>query len=341
MNTLITGGTGFIGRALVGKLFENGNKVILLTREVRKVDNFLKEKAEVLEADMCNLTSLGNLNLEQRLIDVLIHLAASLGYFGDKRKLFQVNVKGTENLLHWAEKNRLKKFIFISSIEAMGTIREEDIPADETFVCKPVSTYGESKLEAEKRIRRFADERNLNIPILRLGNVYGPGSPAFIMPIANAILKKDMLLRFLPVYKDRYLHPVYIDDVVDGIVKVAQKNDIDKTYILAGEKYVTIETLFKLIAQSLNVDIDLQTKKKNLKDMLYLNFRKKVHQFRKKADLLTYFMAGEGERIHRAYSIEKAKKELGYSPKVNLKEGIAKTLDWATREGLLAIKEVD
>jgi len=336
MNTLITGGSGFIGNALVSQLLKNGNKVTILTRNERKVNAHLKEKVKVAEGDICNSEALEGLDFEGKNIDVIFHLAASLNYFGDKRKLFQVNIEGTKNLLRWAKKNRVKKFIFASSIEAMGTIKEEDIPADETFVCRPVSTYGESKLEAEKRVRRFADERNLNTPILRLGNVYGPGSPAFIMPIANAILRKNGLLKFLPVYKDRYLHPVYIEDVVDGIVKAAGQKDTDGTYILAGEKYVTIKTLFKLIAQSLNVNIDLQTKKKNLKDMLYLNLRKKVHRFRKRADLVTYFMAGEGERIHRAYSIKKAKKELDYFPKVNLREGIAKTLRWAKDKGLLA-----
>lgn len=336
MNTLITGGTGFIGRALVSRLLENGNKVMLLTRNARRVNNSLKGKVEVLEADICGSTLLENLEPRLQDINTFIHLAASLDYFGDRKKLFRVNVEGTINLLSRAERKGIKRFVFISSIEAMGTIGKEDIPADETFNCKPVSTYGESKLEAEKRVRRFADERNLNTPILRLGNVYGPGSPAFIIPIANAILMKDNFLKFLPVYEDRYLHPVYIEDVVDGILKAAQKSDTCGTYVIAGEKYVTIGTLFNLIAQELNVDIDLQFKKRSIKEELYLDFRKKIQRLRKRADLLTYFMAGEGERIHRAYSIEKAKRELGYSPKVNLEEGITKTIEWATKECLLA-----
>lgn len=335
MNTLVTGGTGFIGNALVGRLLKNGNKVIILTRNEKKVSNFLKNKVEILEGDICNLLSLERIELSSRNIDIIFHLAASLNYFGDKKRLFWTNVEGTVNLLNFAERSGIKKFIFISSIEAMGTVGKVDIPADETLPCKPVSTYGESKLEGEERVAKFAKEKNLNTVTLRLGNVYGPGSPAFIIPIANAILRKNRLLRFLPVYKDRYLHPVYIEDVVDGIVKAVQKANLSEIYILAGEEYVTIETLFKLIAQSLNVDIDLQIKKRNIKEELYLNLRKKIQKFHKRADLLTYFIAGEGEKIHRAYSINKAKKELEYFPKVNLKEGIAETLQWAKSEGLL------
>lgn len=261
-------------------------------------------------------------------------MAASLDYFGDKEKLFRVNVEGTVNLLNLAKRNGIKKFIHISTIEAMGTIREDDIPANESYICKPVSTYGESKLEAEKKVMKFGEEKIFDITILRLGNVYGPGSPAFIVPIANAILSRNNLLKFLSVYKDRHLHPVYIDDVVDGILKAAQKNNVDTAYILAGNEYITIEKLFKLVAQELNIDLDLQTKK-NIKDVLYLNLRKRLHKICKRADLLTYFVAGEGDKIHRAYSIEKAKKELGYSPKVSLNEGIKKTIEWAKEKGLL------
>jgi len=335
MNTLVTGGTGFIGKALVNRLLKDGNEVATLTRDKRRVDDSLKGKVEVLEADINELTSLERLDLKKQTIDTLFHLAASLSYFGDKRELFQVNVEGTTNLLNWAERNGIEKFVFISSVEAMGMIGEGEIPADETLPCKPVSTYGESKLEAERRVIKFAKEKNLNTVILRLGNVYGTGGPAFIASIAAAILKKNRLLRFLPVYKDRYLHLVYIEDVVEGIIKAAQKSDGYGTYVIAGEEYITIETLFKLIAQELNVDIDLRFRK-DVKDTLYLGLRKGIHRLRKIADLPTYFMAGKGKRIHRAFSIEKARKELGYSPKVGLKEGIAKTLRWAKKEGLLA-----
>lgn len=335
MIVLITGGTGFIGRILVRKLVEDGNNVIILTRDKKKINSSLKEKVKILEADICDSVSLESVGLRLQGIDVIIHLSACLDYFGDKKGLFRVNVQGTINLLNWAEKNGIKRVIFASSIEAMGMVGKDDIPANETFECKPVSTYGESKLEAEKQVRKFAEVSSLNITILRLGNVYGPGSLAFIVPIANAILTHGSLLKFLPVYKDRYLHPGYIDDIVDGIIKSAQNTAMGKTYIISGEEYVSIKRLFELVAQGLNVQVDLDAKE-DMKDMLFLYLRKKLHAICKRADLITYFMSGAGDRIHRAYSIETAKKELDYQPKINLREGISKTLAWAKKEGFLA-----
>jgi nucleoside-diphosphate-sugar epimerase len=337
MNTLVTGGTGFIGRALVIRLLQEGNRVTVLTRDKRKAKTFFNKQADVLEVDICNPESLRNLDFSSKSIDIIFHLAAALDYFGSKKKLFAVNVEGTRNILCWAEKNAVKNFIFVSSIEAMGTIKREDIPADENFTPKPVSNYGDSKLEAEKQVKRFITETNLNATILRLGNVYGLGSLAFIAPIANAILKRDALFRFLPVYKDRYLHPVYIEDAVEGIIKSIQNTRKGKTYILAGSEYATVETFFRLIAKALNANMDLQIKQRSKKDEIYLNLRKRIYSFFKRADLLTYFMAGEGERVHRAYSIEKAKQDLDYFPKVKLWEGVVKTIEWAKKEGLLVI----
>lgn len=332
MNIFLTGGTGFIGQALVNRLLKDENKVMILSRDKRKINSSLNEKVDFLETDICNSASLEKLGPRLQGIDVIFHLAASLDYFGDKKKLFRVNVEGTVNLLNLAVKNGIKKFIYISSIEAMGMIEKNNIPADENLICKPVSPYGESKLEAERQVKNLSKEKNLSSVILRLGNVYGPGSPAFILPIAKAIIEKGNLLKYLPIYGDRYIHPVYIDDVIEGVIKASQPN-INGLYILTDNNYVTIRKLFELVSEILGVTIkDVQ---KSKFDRAYINLRTVVHKFQKRAELITYFMAGKGKRVHRAYSIEKARKEIGYLPRVNLKKGISKTLEWARLEGLL------
>ncbi|MDI6642061.1 MAG: hypothetical protein QME68_07110, partial [Elusimicrobiota bacterium] len=107
-----------------------------------------------------------------------------------------------------------------------------------------------------------------------------------------------------------------------------------ETYIIAGEDYVNIGRVFELVSQVLNVNVNLLAKKNPI-DILFLNLRKKLYAFCKKADLITYFMAGNGKRIHRAYSIQKANKELNYFPQTSLEAGISKTIKWAKENGLL------
>lgn len=335
MEAVVTGGTGFIAKVLVKALLEEGEKVIVLTRNKAMAESLLPKATEIYEAEISNLTTLERISLKPRENKrVIFHLASSLDYFGGKKRLFKINVRGTSNLLLWAKRNGIERFIFTSSVEAMGPVDESEIPADESFSCKPVSSYGQSKLQAEREIMRFIDNKNFESVILRLGNVYGPGSPSFIIPIAQDILnKKGKLLRFLPTYKERHLHLIYIDDVVKGLIKASQEGKGVRTYILAGAEHTTLGYLFELIAQALELDIEIG--REEWIDEHYLNLRTKALKTIRKADLLAYFMSGQGKRIHRAYSIKKVKEELGFYPMVSLTEGISRTIEWAKEERLL------
>lgn len=326
MRVLVTGGTGFIGSTLVKRLLKQGTTVGVLARDERKVDASFREKVEIYKADISDLTSLELSFSSGKSMDVLFHLAACIDYEAGREKLFRTNVTGTRNLLNLATKLGIKKFVFASSIEAIGPAKKEDVPADETHACQPVNLYGESKLWAERQVTRFRSQGKLGAVILRLGNVYGPGNLSFILPIASAILTKDK--RYLYFNQNRYMwHPVYIEDAIDGIMKSAVRNGTSDVYILTGAEYVTVGFLSQLIAQKLNIDV--RTLELNGLEKLYLNLQRKVNKFYHR------FVGADEERIHWVYSIEKVKKDLGYSPKVSLKEGISKTMKWAEREGLL------
>ncbi len=331
MNILVTGGTGFIGMALAIRLLKDRHKVTILTRDEKKVSSSLNGKVNVLEIDISDQASLERLDAGLQQVDAIFHLAASLDYFGDRNKLYNANVEGTINLLRLGIKNRIKKFIFTSSIEAMGTVEDNEIPADEESVCRPVSPYGGSKLAAERKVIEIAEERDLDISIFRLGNVYGPGSFSFIIPVAKAIIENGDLLKYLSFYGNRYIHPVYIEDVVEGILRMLQINE-NGVFILAGMNYITISELFGLVSE--NLGLIIKHVEGSLADRVCINLRTFCQKRQNRADLITYFLAGKGRKIHRAYSIEKAKKELGYVPKTNLRDGIAKTLKWANQEGL-------
>ena len=337
MNIFITGGTGYIGREVTRRLLERGDRVTILTRDKDKVRSDVMDKVTCLEGDIADRASIERLDIKSLNVEIVIHLAASLDYFGERSSLFRTNVLGTENILRLSIDNGVNKFICASSIEAMGPVIKDEIPADETCACRPISSYGVSKLEAERLVRKISEEAKLDTVILRLTNVYGPDSRAFIEPIANAILRRDKLFTNLVIYSGHYLHPLYISDAAMAFLRACETIDGRETYIIGGEEYLEIGLLFTLVGSFLPFKLGAYKGKKGILDEIYLRLRTNFRRHRRKADLLSYFMAGEYERVHRAYAIGKAKKELDYSPKVDLKQGVEKTLQWLRDEGLLKL----
>lgn len=325
MRILVTGGSGFIAKVFIERLLQLGDEVVVFTRSGTKASRAPRRGLEVFRVDVSDAASLNGVPVGGN-IDAVVHMAGSLDYFGDKTHLFRVNVGGTVNLLNWALERKVGKFIYTSSIEAIGVCTIGDIPMDESRAPRPLSSYGESKLAAETVVSDFGASNGVNTVILRLGNVYGPPSPAFIKPVAEAIAAGGSLLKYLPVYGGRYIHPVFIDDVVEGIVKAISGGRAGQVYILAGGEYVKISELFRLVAVDMGRIFDMSGAHAGLFDKIALAIRVGLCRMRKQADLPAYFAAGYGGSVHRAYSIVKAGRELGWHPVVSLTEGIARTL---------------
>ena len=330
MRILLTGGTGFVGRHLTAQLLERGHTVIVVTRRRQRMNHSRSQKLIILEADLCERTAWWHRTPEMNDIDVLIHAAACLDYFGNRRRLHRVNVMGTLHALrNVVDIPGVQKIVFLSSIEAMGPIAEINIPADETARCAPVSPYGDSKLQAEKIIEQFGRERFIPYVILRLGNVYGPGGPSFVLPIAEALTegRKNVLMRYLPAYQARYIHPVYIADASRGIIAALESSAAAGTYILAGESYMKIQDLYRMIARQMHVEFNPDEGAPD--SQRYLQLRNGLRRLLNRADTLAYFTAACNARIHRAYSISKIRRELGFAPAISLEEGIMNALAWA------------
>ncbi|HBB65748.1 MAG: hypothetical protein A2X28_06000 [Elusimicrobia bacterium GWA2_56_46] len=325
MNVLITGATGFIGKELVRRLTGENNSVAVLVRDKRKAEERLPEASGIFAAD---LTDRGKLEVLAPLIknaDVVIHLAACIDYNAGKEALFGVNVAGTANILELAGKLGAKKFVYISSIEAIGPVSAKEVPAGETQPCRPANLYGESKLEAEKLALRAGAGLKMEVVILRLGNVYGPGSPSFVRPVAEAVLAANKAWLYLNWKLHRW-HPVYIDDAVAGIAGAAAPNVRGGVYIMAGGEIPTVGRLAEAIARELGVD--LETRKESGLSGIFIRF----------SETWARLKAGFGSvlrpRNNWAYSIEKARRELGYAPQVSLEDGVRRTIEWAKKEGL-------
>lgn len=175
LKILVTGGAGFIGRNLVDFLLEN-NKVKIydnLSSSTRSdIESLIKKGAEFTQSDILDVDSLKNASNGY---DMIIHLAAKSGVVDsilNPEDTYNVNVKGTENVMKCCAENKIKKIIFASSASVYADSKN---PLNEKSETNPQSPYGKSKLEAESIIKNYSQKFNISSICLRMFNVYGRG----------------------------------------------------------------------------------------------------------------------------------------------------------------------
>jgi nucleoside-diphosphate-sugar epimerase len=326
MKVLVTGGTGFTGKHLVTRLVNEGNKVRVLARkkdpELEKLD---------IEFILGDITDKEVIDKSVETVDKVYHLAAVFREGGGipKKVFWDVNVNATRNLLEASQKNGVERFVHCSTCGVLGHISKP--PADETFPYNPGDEYQRTKCEAEKIALEFFHNRELPGVVVRPTAIYGPGDLRFLR-----LFKAINDGRFIMVGSGEvFYHPVYVDDLVEGIMLCGnEKQALGEIYIIGGESYVTLNQLVSMITEGLDVQVP------KIKfpffwpvwaaglacEIVCWPFGINPPIFRRRVDIF---------RKNRAFDISRAKKELGYEPKVSLKEGIKITAEWYRNEGYL------
>ncbi len=329
MKIFITGATGFIGQHLTRVLIIEGHQVFGLVSKKEKIKEVEKMGAEVVLGDLNSVSFFKNIFNEYN-IDIVYHLAAIRDKWGTSSEEYnKVNVQGTENLLK-ASQNKIKHFIFCSSIAAIGY--PEKLPYSESSFCIPKNLYSQSKLEAEKLVINY-QKRGLPTTIIRPAVVYGPKDV------------KGMILKFSKMIKEKKfkiigdgknnIQLIYIDDLIKGFLRIIQPKTIGQIYILSYKNPITLNKLEKLIAD--NLEVQFSSKHIPLwfakpAGFLMENFYK-LFSF-KKEPLVTTSKVDIISK-NQIYDISKAQKELGFDPKIDYLEGIVKVLKWYKENGYL------
>ena len=319
MKILITGGTGFIGSRLVESLSKD-NKLIVLSRKKIKSQN---KNIIFLEGSLEDKNSLLNAT---KSVDIVIHCAALLGgSLVSYNDLERVNVLGTKNLLDACLINNIKKIVHISSVAVFGIF---DGIVNEKTICKPFSDYDKTKYDSEKLVIDYF-KKGLDFVIIRPSMVYGPGEEKNKAKLFRYVQNKKFWI--IGDGKNK-LALIYIDNLVDGII-LALKNRkaIGQIYILSDEKNYTLGGFIKIIAD----ELDMKLPFKIPKPVAYL--------FAIPLEILSFFKINVPltfSRIrtltsNRGFNISKAKKELNYHPKINLEEGVKKTIKWYKQKKIL------
>lgn len=323
MKALITGGTGFVGRHLVRELVSRGAACRLLVRPrsqtdwLRDMDNIELWQGDITEPDSLKGIAEG--------VDYVYHLAAAGHVSAVSNKAFEkfikVNVDGTRNLITACGGCNIKKFVHFSSTAAMGLIRKKLV--EELVEPQPFTPYQKSKLESEKAALMLGAELGISVVIVRPCMIYGPGGKGEFFRMCR-LMKKGF---FPKVGLGKNLTPlVYVGDVVRGAIKAAEKGVGGEVYLLTSERSIELDRMRQLVLEAWGsrsfypyVPVWFMLFAAWCFELLARISGKQPIVTRRNIASTVW---------DREFSIEKAKRQLGYCPQVGFREGIFETVEW-------------
>jgi len=322
---LITGATGFIGQQLAQYYQGSAWDLRLLVRDASRASKDAAKLGEIIPGDIAKPETLP---AAVNGVDAIIHSAGILGQWGSPyRRLYEVNVGGVGNLVRAAAEFGVKRFVHLSAGGVTGPLREQFV--DESYLPAPRTDYERSKWEGERLALSLSRELNLSLIVVRPTFAYGPGDP-HKLKFFQAINKGRL---FFIGDGLSTIHPVYIDDLLAGIDLALQSNIRGETFIIGGNRPVNKRELVWSIAAALG------RRKPEMRIPVWLG-EVLARGCELGADIFGYSPPLTQSRVlmlsrNWGYSIEKARNRLGYSPKVDLREGLRLTIQWYRKQGWL------
>jgi nucleoside-diphosphate-sugar epimerase len=320
MKALVTGGTGFSGSHLVKRLLERGD-------EVRVLDNkpgLFHDELRRLGAQI-TLGCVSDAELVERQVrgcDIVFHLAASfLEVNVSKAYYHMINVDGTRNVAEAAYRCGIRRLVNCSTCGVHGNIAHP--PGDERNPIAPEDYYQLTKYQGEQVVEEYVS-RGLEAVSLRPAAIYGPGDPQRFGLLFRMVKRG----RFLMFGRGRtFYHPLYIDNLVDAFLQAANSRQANgQAYLIADEKYWSLNELVQQVARAIGVSVRVVHLPfwplwwaAWLCEWACLPLRIAPPIFPRR---VAWF------RQDRAFSIDKARGELGYQPAIGIEEGLARTARW-------------
>ncbi|HEY1509424.1 MAG TPA: NAD(P)-dependent oxidoreductase [Solirubrobacteraceae bacterium] len=317
MRVFITGASGFIGRALCERYAADGH-------EVRGCDLVSDPDRDVVGGDVAEP---GPWQDHAAGCELVIHTAANVSLRLERREqMWRANVLGTANALEAAQRAGAQRFVHFSSVTVFGLEFpdgvDERYPVHNTFI-----PYPDSKIASEQVVLQAHLDERVPCTVLRPGDVYGPRSRAWALVPAELIRRR----RFMLPGRGKGIHsPVFIDNLVDGVALAAASSEAaGQVFTLSDGIGVPCREFFepyaKLIGRRLVVMPTPIVLGAAAVAQRLARFESGDNDVNPEA---TRYMLRRG-----TYSIDKARKVLGWEPRVGLHVGLERTIGWLREQG--------
>jgi nucleoside-diphosphate-sugar epimerase len=330
VKALVTGGTGFLGSHVASRLAQDGMAVTIIGRDVERGKASENQKIEFELCDLGDLQALRRLARDQ---DYIVHCGALSSPWGKYRDFYLANVLGTENILKAAKESSLKRFVHVStpSIYADQSDRLQ-VKEGDPLPQKPINYYSATKKLAEEKVdEAFRD--GLPAVTIRPQAIFGPGDRAILPRIVRAA-EKGML----PIIGTgtSQMDVTYVSNVVDSIVLCmnAPSNVLGKKYNVTNGEPCELYTLISEILERLG--IRYRTRKLSFSRAYFiasvLEGFYRLSPRGTEPPLTRYSVCVLGKS--RVLDITQARRDLGYQPKVSVREGMELfCADWKRKNG--------
>ncbi|HEX9097357.1 MAG TPA: NAD-dependent epimerase/dehydratase family protein [Candidatus Dormibacteraeota bacterium] len=326
MKVLVTGGAGFLGQHLVAALQQRGDTVRVLDRPSANTARLAQSGVAVYDGDIRRPDSLAE---PMQGVDGVVHLAAMSGVWSSMDEYHAVNVTGTENVCRAALRAGVSRLVHISSwtVYGMGIGR----PAHEDFPFEPLrEPYSMTKVIGDRLVQRMIREEGLPAVIIRPDTIFGPGDHQHVGRIADRLRAGGYII----VGSGRNAMPfVYVTDVVQGLLLALDRDRaVGQAYNIANDQPLTQEELFGAIAAEVGAKPPtIHVPYAALYATAYVAEKWARLTHARRQPIITRM----GVTIFGAdnrHSIDKARRELGYSPAVPVLEGIRRAAAWYRQE---------
>jgi nucleoside-diphosphate-sugar epimerase len=321
---LITGATGFVGGHVAEACAGRGHVVRALARTGSDIGLLERIGADIIRGDLTDPPAI------QRAVDgvdVVVHCAAKVGDSGPVEEYRTINVEALRSLLDACRGKPLNRFIQMSSLGVYEARHHQGTSESEPLPASHLDGYTQTKVEADQLAQEFQKQHGVPVVILRPGFVYGPRDRA-VLP--NLIKRMTTGKVHYLGGERRALNTIYIGNLVEAVFLAAEKPEaIGQIYNLTDGEFVSKRRFFEAVADGMGLPRSKQILPRWLAAFVVRLLERQMRRAiaKGKKPLLTpaqfKFLL-----LNLDFSIEKAKRELGYRPRFTFEEGMRETLAW-------------